>query len=376
MYRQVCVAAVCCLGGSLLLPAEPPQPTLAAMMRTVDLNVGQTTEVTLADGKKVTVKLLDLKETRDDLRNAVRGPKVYRRSGRREGDAGLGQLPPAGDRRRRANRLPGHEGLSAEATRKASAARTPGALGKDARLRLWPAGSPLLQAGHVSLPGQAALVRQRHADGQRAGPRRWRREPAASRTSTTTTASTSAAPRAWSRSSPPPTAWWFPPARRSCPATTTARRSRATTWSISWTSAAGTTATAICTRSFRASSPASEGQDGPADRPARQGGRQRRLVALALRHHRPAALGQVGHHRGLRLPLGGVPARVSSRNSWRWLGRTTWPRSARRSSSTAAARGPPPARSPPTTGRSPTARPRPAPPWSAPTRSRASTARC
>src|ERR1700722_550092 len=60
----------------LPLQAEPPKPTLTAPMRTIDLNVGETQQVELSDGKKVSVKLLDLRETRDDFRNAVRKAEV------------------------------------------------------------------------------------------------------------------------------------------------------------------------------------------------------------------------------------------------------------------------------------------------------------
>jgi len=42
----------------------------------VDLKVGELQENELVGGKKATVKLIDLKETRDDLRNAVRVAEV------------------------------------------------------------------------------------------------------------------------------------------------------------------------------------------------------------------------------------------------------------------------------------------------------------
>ncbi len=51
----------------------------------------------------------------------------------------------------------------------------PWGLEADARLRLWPAGSPLMNPGTYRLSGQAAMVRQFHADGQRAVLRRCRR---------------------------------------------------------------------------------------------------------------------------------------------------------------------------------------------------------
>ena len=52
--------------------AEPPKPTRAPLLRAIELDVGQSQEMTLADGTKATVKLLDLKETRDPFRDAVR----------------------------------------------------------------------------------------------------------------------------------------------------------------------------------------------------------------------------------------------------------------------------------------------------------------
>ena len=46
------------------------------LLRTVDLNVGETQDVELADGSTTRVKLLDLQETRDKLRDAVRVARV------------------------------------------------------------------------------------------------------------------------------------------------------------------------------------------------------------------------------------------------------------------------------------------------------------
>src|SRR5687767_643780 len=52
-----------------------PQPTLEPPFQTIDLNVGESQDVTLA-GQKVAVKLLDLKEHADSLRGAVRRADV------------------------------------------------------------------------------------------------------------------------------------------------------------------------------------------------------------------------------------------------------------------------------------------------------------
>src|SRR5258706_7974269 len=56
--------------------AELPQPTFVPSHVAVDLNVGDSQEVTLSNGKKVRLKLLDLKEQRDSLRGAVRKAEV------------------------------------------------------------------------------------------------------------------------------------------------------------------------------------------------------------------------------------------------------------------------------------------------------------
>ena len=84
--------------------------------------------------------------------------------------------------------------------------------------------------------------------------------------------------------------------------------------------------------------PGGTGQDGAEDRRARQGGVERRLVAPALRHQGPAALGQVGHPGGLRLPLGGVPARAQAAGPGR--GPAAPPGRGRREGRRSTARGP------------------------------------
>ena len=58
------------------LPAAPPEPSRTPLLRAVDLNVGESQQVMLADGSTARVKLLDLQETRDALRDAVRVARV------------------------------------------------------------------------------------------------------------------------------------------------------------------------------------------------------------------------------------------------------------------------------------------------------------
>src|SRR5262245_20011640 len=68
MYLQIAFLA--------LLAAQPEAPSLASPLRAVDLHVGGSEPVMLTDGKTATVKLLDLRETRDSIRDAVRRAEV------------------------------------------------------------------------------------------------------------------------------------------------------------------------------------------------------------------------------------------------------------------------------------------------------------
>jgi murein DD-endopeptidase MepM/ murein hydrolase activator NlpD len=51
---------------------EPPLPTKASLVRVIELNVGAEQTVQLVNDRKVTVKLVDLQETRDEVNGAVR----------------------------------------------------------------------------------------------------------------------------------------------------------------------------------------------------------------------------------------------------------------------------------------------------------------
>jgi hypothetical protein len=52
------------------------EPLQAPFFRSVDLDIGQSRKVTLADGTTVTVKLLEIREKRDPVRQALRGADV------------------------------------------------------------------------------------------------------------------------------------------------------------------------------------------------------------------------------------------------------------------------------------------------------------
>ncbi len=121
--------------------AQPPQqqPTIEPLVRVVDLRLGESAGVELCDGTSVRVKLLGLKETRDSIRNAVRkaeveieidGKKVRLGSANYELPKTVGKVRVD---------CPITKGTTENSGRDAWG------LEKDVRLRLWPAGSPLVR---------------------------------------------------------------------------------------------------------------------------------------------------------------------------------------------------------------------------------------
>lgn len=133
------------LSGSPTHAAEE-QPALDPIVRVVDLNVGETTTVTLSNGEQVKVKLCDLKETRDPIRNAVRSAIVTVEV---DGDtikleSGMYNLP----------QTIGKVQIDCSITSGYNSNGTPSfwGLDKDARLRFWPKGSPLLKPGSFIYP--------------------------------------------------------------------------------------------------------------------------------------------------------------------------------------------------------------------------------
>ena len=326
----------------------------------MDLNLGESQEVTLAGGKKVTVKLLDLKEQRDSPRS---GPEGGGEGGGRweRGDARLGQLSAAGDGRRRCRSIARSRGAIAERGAKTTGGRDPGAWTRTPACGSGRRASPLMNPGTFIYPRSSA--------GSPAA-RRW---PTSRSTSMAASSPATAqdllplrprhrrrrgAGRGRRRHRRPGR---LAPARRCCPATRTRPSRRATTWSTCSTSAAGTIATATCTRSPRASSPARQvkmgqtlgllGKEGGSggwshlhfDISGRQpSGKWGIIEGYAflweayLREHKPKLLAVARPHHF-------VAGRREGRRS------------------TAAARGRPRARSRRTSGPSPTARRRPAP---------------
>jgi murein DD-endopeptidase MepM/ murein hydrolase activator NlpD len=117
------------------------------LLRAIELDVGESQEVVLCDGAKATVKLLDLKETRDELRGAVRHAEVtVEVNGERVTlTSAMYRLPQtvAGVR----IDCPVTKGYQGNAHKEGI-----WGLAKDARLRLWPAGSPLVDPATFVYP--------------------------------------------------------------------------------------------------------------------------------------------------------------------------------------------------------------------------------
>ena len=142
-------SAVFILGLFIVSPASaaaPPDPTRSPLLRAVDLNVGESQQVMLADGSTARVKLLDLQETRDSLRDAVRVARVQV-----EVNDKTATLISAN------YNLPitvGGVQVDCPITKgcNSNSGEDSWGLQKDARLRLWPAGSPWMEPGTIVYP--------------------------------------------------------------------------------------------------------------------------------------------------------------------------------------------------------------------------------
>ncbi|UCE46336.1 MAG: peptidoglycan DD-metalloendopeptidase family protein [Phycisphaerales bacterium] len=130
--------------GSTMLKYKP-------LVRVADLDVGESQNVELCDGSMATVKLLDLKETRDDIRNAVRrAVATVEVNGRTVSLVSSTYRLPTTIAGVQID-CPVTKGYLANSSKQNAWGLT-----KDARLRLWPADSPLLKPGTFVYP-----VRQR-----------------------------------------------------------------------------------------------------------------------------------------------------------------------------------------------------------------------
>jgi murein DD-endopeptidase MepM/ murein hydrolase activator NlpD len=147
LITTFCALAAIRLGA---LQAEPASPTLKPSLRSVDLKIGEAAEVVLADGSRTNVKLLDVQEKLDSMSAAVREARVKIEINGKEAwlTSANYNLPQA----------VGGVQVDCPITRgyNANSGEDSWGLEKDARLRLWPAGSPWIEPGTFVYP-----IRQR-----------------------------------------------------------------------------------------------------------------------------------------------------------------------------------------------------------------------
>jgi murein DD-endopeptidase MepM/ murein hydrolase activator NlpD len=131
--------------GSWMSPTIGQAPKTEPPFRAVDLKVGEKRKVDLVGGSTATVKLLDLKEVRDDARQAVREARVT--------------VEVNGEKRVLVSatyHLPvtlGGVQIDCPVTKGCVQPKeNPWALDADVRLRLWRAGSPWIQPGTFAYP--------------------------------------------------------------------------------------------------------------------------------------------------------------------------------------------------------------------------------
>jgi murein DD-endopeptidase MepM/ murein hydrolase activator NlpD/cephalosporin-C deacetylase-like acetyl esterase len=134
----------------LELKAGPAEPARASVVRTADLSIGESQTVTLANGKPATVKLVSLEERRDPIRDAVREAKVTIEVNGKTVTLSSGNynlpLTVAG------------AGVQVDCPitggYRSNSNDDPWGLVKDARIRLWPAGAPLIDPMTFVYPGR------------------------------------------------------------------------------------------------------------------------------------------------------------------------------------------------------------------------------
>ncbi len=128
------------------LGAEDSVPTLQPLVRIVDLKIGETAQVELCDGALATVTLLNVTEHRDSVRGAVRRTEVDVEVNHTRVQLGAANydLPTT---------IAGVQ-IDCSITKGTvgNSRRNVWGLNQDARLRLWPAGSPLTQPGTFVYP--------------------------------------------------------------------------------------------------------------------------------------------------------------------------------------------------------------------------------
>ena len=141
--HRIIVLILACLLVSSVLGSSAIEP----LVRTVDLDVGQTQKVTLHDGSEATVTLMELNEKRDSVRSAVRRAQVKVKVNDKTVSliSSTYHLPKA----------VGGVQIDCPVTKgyvQSSSPANAWGLDKDARLRLWPTGSTWIRPGTFVYP--------------------------------------------------------------------------------------------------------------------------------------------------------------------------------------------------------------------------------
>jgi hypothetical protein len=145
MYRKTLITML--MLACFSVPCAFAKATIEPFVRVVDLDVGQTCQVRLHDDSKATVTLLELREKRDSVRKAVRKAQVKVRVNGKTTYliSSTYNLP----------KTIGGVQIDCPVTKgylQNSSKDNAWGLVKDARLRLWPAGSPWIRSGTFIYP--------------------------------------------------------------------------------------------------------------------------------------------------------------------------------------------------------------------------------
>lgn len=145
--RCTLIGAVACVVSTVALGnTETALKAFEPLVRVVDLSIGETATVSLHDGTSATITLTGMEEHVESVRQAVFGSTLHLRIN--DQDITLDGGP---------YRLPVTQGgiqIDCTATKGLNIHGTPAfwGLDKDARFRLWPAGSPLVRPGTMIYP--------------------------------------------------------------------------------------------------------------------------------------------------------------------------------------------------------------------------------
>jgi len=148
MRYATLIVVILCTSAAWAAGAAPERLRIDPLLRAVDLDVGESADVKLSDGKRVTVKLLAVKEHRCEMRSAVRRAVVTVEVGgeRSELICATYNLPKTVGGVQ--IDCPVTRGYATSLNRKLNV----WALDKAVRLRLWPAGAPWIRPGTFAYP--------------------------------------------------------------------------------------------------------------------------------------------------------------------------------------------------------------------------------